>query len=76
LATSAAGLGRVRTRERLNFVSYSPVFPEAMRMFIERIPRDDAHIAELEAEVREFLAELDQKLAALANYFGGAKIAA
>ena len=31
-------------------------------MLIVRVPRDDNRIAELEAEVRKFLAELDDKL--------------
>jgi len=44
------------------FVSYDPRLPEHLQMLIVRVPRDDNRIAELEAEVRKFLAELDDKL--------------
>jgi putative phage-type endonuclease len=53
-----------------DFVSYSTVYPEHMRLFIHRVPRDDKHIAELEAAVRQFLSELDEKVAALNERFG------
>jgi putative phage-type endonuclease len=53
-----------------DFVSYSPAFPESMRLFVQRIERNDRAIAELEAQVREFLAELDAKLAALTSRYG------
>jgi hypothetical protein len=53
-----------------DFVSYSPAFPESMRIFVQRLERDGRHIAELEAQVREFLAELDAKLAALTSRYG------
>jgi putative phage-type endonuclease len=45
-----------------DFVSYDPRLPEHLQMLIVRITRDDKRIAELEAEVRKFLAELDDKL--------------
>jgi putative phage-type endonuclease len=41
-----------------DFVSYSPAFPESMRLHVKRVPRDDARIAELEADVTDFLNEL------------------
>jgi hypothetical protein len=34
-------------------------------MLIVRVPRDDKRIAELEDEVRKFLAELDEKVTKL-----------
>jgi hypothetical protein len=34
-------------------------------MLIVRVPRDDKRIAELEGEVRKFLAELDDKVTKL-----------
>lgn len=52
-------------RAYCDFVSYDPRLPHQYRLFIKRVPRDDAMIAELEAEVRKFLAEIDDKLAAL-----------
>jgi putative phage-type endonuclease len=48
-----------------DFVSYDPRLPESMRLYVQRVKRDDARIAELEAEVRTFLAEIDRKVADL-----------
>ena len=53
-----------------DFVSYNPSFPENMRLFIQRIKRDDGHISELESAVRQFIAEIDEKIAALNARFG------
>jgi putative phage-type endonuclease len=44
-------------RQWVDFVSYDPRMPEPMRLFVSRLHRDDAAIAELEKMVREFLAE-------------------
>jgi putative phage-type endonuclease len=41
------------------FVSYHPKFPQELQLFTQLIPRDDAYIANLEAEVRKFLGEVD-----------------
>lgn len=57
-------------RKWCDWVSYDPRLPERMRTFIRRVPRDDAMIAELEAEVRKFLAELDATIADLATRYG------
>jgi putative phage-type endonuclease len=48
-----------------DFCSFDPRLPEAMRLFVYRVPRDNAMIADLEAQVRVFLAEIEQKVAAL-----------
>jgi putative phage-type endonuclease len=48
-----------------SFVSYDNRMPENLRLFVRRIERDDKRIAELEAEARAFLAEVDAKVAAL-----------
>jgi hypothetical protein len=40
-----------------------------MRLFVARVGRDDAAIAELEAAVGYFLAELDDKLAKLTGTY-------
>lgn len=45
-----------------DFVSYDPRLPEHLQMLIVRVPRDESRIAELEAEVRKFLGELEDKL--------------
>ncbi len=52
-------------RKWCDFISYDPRLPEAMRLFIKRVERDDKAIAELEKQVVEFLSELDAKLASL-----------
>jgi putative phage-type endonuclease len=63
-------------REWGDFVSYNPFFPERMRLFAQRVPRDDKHITELEASVRDFLSELEEKLSALVSRYGERKEAA
>ena len=48
-----------------DFVSFDPRMPARLSLYVKRIQRDDKRIAELEALVKDFLAELDAKLAAL-----------
>ena len=45
-----------------DFVSYDPRLPEKHRMFVKRVPRDDARISELEYEVRVFLTEITEMI--------------
>jgi len=45
-----------------DFVSYDPRLPEHLQLLVVRVPRDETRIAELETEVRKFLAELDEKV--------------
>lgn len=52
-------------RNWCDFVSYDPRLPEHLSMWVSRVDRDDERIKELETLVVEFLAELDEKLAAL-----------
>jgi len=42
-----------------DFVSYDPRFPPNLQLFVVRVPRDDAYIKALEAEIRAFLAGVD-----------------
>lgn len=56
-------------RRWCDFVSYDPRMPEDMRLFVRRIERDDARIAELETEVRAFLAEVDETVARLTSLY-------
>lgn len=56
-----------------DFGSFDPRMPESMRIFIQRVHRDDARIAELEKAVREFLSELDQKIGTLNRLFNPAR---
>ena len=55
-----------------DFVSFDPRLPEHMQLWVKRFSRDDRRIAELEAEVRTFLAEIDAKVADLNNLFARA----
>lgn len=48
-------------RKWCDFVSFDPRMPENLRLFVKEVWRDDQMIAELEKEVREFLAELEEK---------------
>jgi len=48
-----------------DFASYDPRLPPHLQLFIKRVPRDEKHIAELEAEVSKFLSELDEKVSKL-----------
>lgn len=55
-------------RQWVDFVSFDPRMPEDMQLFIKRVPRDNALIAEYEAEAIKFLAEVQDtvdKLVAL-----------
>jgi putative phage-type endonuclease len=49
-------------RKWCDFASYDPRMPPHMRLFIKRLDRDDARIAELEAEVTAFLAEINARI--------------
>ncbi len=46
----------------VDFVSYNPNFPEELQLFVARVDRDDAYIAELESEVIKFLDEVEQTI--------------
>jgi len=50
----------VAGRRWVDFVSYDPRFPEGLQLFIVRVLRDEAYIANLENEIRIFLAGVDQ----------------
>lgn len=52
-------------RQWCDFVSFDPRLPESMRLFVKRVPRDNARIEELSGEVIAFLVELNDKLASL-----------
>lgn len=41
-----------------DFASFDPRLPEEMQLFVKRLPRDQALIDDLEATVKEFLAEV------------------
>lgn len=52
-------------RAYCQFVSYDPRMPERMQLYVQRVPRDEKYIENLEKEVRKFLAEVDEVIAKL-----------
>jgi len=48
-----------------DYASFDPRMPGDLQLFVERLPRDPKRIAELEAQVKEFLAEVDATIAQL-----------
>ena len=52
-------------RSWCDFVSFDPRLPERLRLFVRRVHRDEKLVAELEAEVSVFLAELEQTIGRL-----------
>jgi putative phage-type endonuclease len=46
-------------RKWCDFVSFDPRLPEDMQLFVKRVERDDAYIAELETEIKQFLSEVE-----------------
>jgi len=49
-------------REWCDFVSFDNRLPEELQLFVKRVPRDDTYIRLMEAEIVQFLAELDDKI--------------
>jgi putative phage-type endonuclease len=58
-------------RQWCDFVSWCPVFPEPMQLFVKRVHRDDALIETIERDVIEFLAEVDATVAELRARYEG-----
>lgn len=58
-----------------DFVSFDPRLPEAMQLYVERIPRNVSMILELETEVSGFIRELDAKVATLRERYDVARAA-
>jgi putative phage-type endonuclease len=63
-------------REWCDFASYDPRLPERMRLFTKRVERDAEAIAEIETEVRAFLAEIGETVAKLIEQYEEEKEAA
>ncbi len=55
-----------------DFVSFDPRMPEAMRLFVERVARDNAEIERIETEVVLFLNEVEATVRALTKRYGAA----
>ena len=56
-------------RKWVDFISYDPRLPDNIQLFIKRVERDDAAIANMEKEVIDFLKELDAKIVDLQEAF-------
>lgn len=52
-------------RQWCDFVSFDPRMPERLRLYVERVHRDDDMVTEIEGAVSEFLSEIDATVAAL-----------
>lgn len=61
-------------RQYCDFASFDPRVPERVKLFVKRLPRDEARIAELTKLVAEFIGELEAKLAKLMALCGQDKI--
>ncbi len=53
-----------------DFVCFDPRMPESMRLFVQRIHRNDAQVYELEREVEIFLAEVSDTVSRLTRIYG------
>jgi putative phage-type endonuclease len=52
-------------RKWCDFVSFDNRLPAELQLFVKRVPRDDVFIKQIEAEIVQFLAELDEKITKL-----------
>ena len=66
----------VTGRQWVDYVSFNPDLPEHMALWIKRVHRDEKAIQELEANVQEFLSELDAKVKALREKYEAKEMAA
>jgi putative phage-type endonuclease len=57
-------------RQWCDFVSYDPRLPESMRLFVQRVPRNDLTISDLESEVTGFLFEVASAVSQLNRLYG------
>jgi hypothetical protein len=55
----------VTGREFWDFVSYDPRQKESLRLYVQRIQRDEAYISKLLAGLLQFNLEVEQMIAAL-----------
>jgi len=59
----------VTGRAWCDYVSFHPGFPAEMSMWVKRVPRVEAHIRDLEAEVKTFIKEVNQKVEKLTRRY-------
>jgi len=60
---------RCTDRQWCDFVSFDPRLPSHLQLFIVRVERDEAIIADLEAKVTEFLTEVEKEIERLNEEF-------
>ncbi len=65
------GLMWITGREWWDFQSFDPRLPDPLKVYIQRVPRDEKYIAALEAEVKAFEAEVSATVAAVIERCGG-----
>ena len=63
-------------RQWCDFASFDPRLPESMRLFVKRLHRDEAAVAEIEAEVVSFLDEVEATVKQLQERYEREKVAA
>lgn len=54
-----------------DFASFNPNMPEQLKLYVQRIERDDLLIHKIETNVIEFLAEVDEKVAQVMSLMRG-----
>jgi putative phage-type endonuclease len=55
-------------RKWCDYVVFDPRMPAKAQLFVKRVDRDDAYIAEIEAEIVKFLAEVQSQVQQLNQY--------
>lgn len=55
-------------RKWCDYVSFDPRMPAKAQLFVKRVDRDDTYIAEIEAEIVKFLAEVQSQVNQLNQY--------
>jgi putative phage-type endonuclease len=55
-------------RKWCDYVVFDPRMPAKAQLFVKRVDRDDAYIAEIEAEIVKFLAEVESQVNQLNQY--------
>jgi len=50
------------SREWNDYVGYNPNFPDKSKLFVKRVFRDEAFIAEMESEIKQFIKEVEQEV--------------
>jgi exodeoxyribonuclease (lambda-induced) len=58
-------------RQWCDFVSYHPDFPDDLKLFVKRVPRDNELIARLEEAVSTFVQEVDFKIKTIKENLNG-----